>query len=318
MMRFVIRRVAVSVLMLWLASVVIFVTLRVIPGDPIAARGTLPGFTAEQMAQLRHELGLDRSILAQYLDWMSGVLRGDFGQSFFSDFSTTELIATRIVPSVELALMATLVGLLIAVPAAVAIALRPHSWLDRVLSSGAAGGMAVPPFWLGILLVAFLSIELGWFPTRGYVPFVEDPLENLRFVALPAVTMGVVVAAPVLRFLRAALLDVTRSDFVRTAEGKGLLWHEAVVRHALPNALMPTLTFVGMVVGSMLGGIVVIEYVFGWPGLGALAVDSVGKRDYAVLQGVVLLAAAAFVLTSLVVDLLSVVIDPRLRDQMST
>lgn len=316
MARFVIRRLAISALLLLIASLVIFVVLRVIPGDPTAARAGRPGFTAAQLAELRGQLGLDRSIPAQYLAWIGGVVRGDFGQSFFSDFSTTELIRSRVGASFELALAATLIGVAIAVPAGVVTVLRPHSWLDRLLSGGAAAGMAVPPFCLGILLVAIFAIELGWFPTRGYVSFFDDPLENLRFLALPALTTGLLVAAPVLRFLRAALLDVARSDYARTAEGKGLLWREAVVRHVLPNALLPTLTFVGLVVGSLLGGIVLVEYVFGWPGLGALAVDSVGKRDYAVLQGVVLLATAAFVLTSLVVDLLGFAIDPRLRAQV--
>jgi peptide/nickel transport system permease protein len=203
MARFVMRRIAISLLMLLIASLVIFVVLRVIPGDPIAARASRPGFTAEQLEALRQQLGLDRSIAAQYVDWIAGVVRFDFGQSFFSDFSTTELISSRIAASFELAVAATIVGLAIAVPAAVLIALRPHSWLDRALTGGAAAGMAVPPFWLGILLVAFFAIELGWFPTRGYVPLTEDPLENLRHLALPAVTMGLVVAAPVLRFLRA-------------------------------------------------------------------------------------------------------------------
>lgn len=313
MASFIIRRLAISVLMLVIASIVIFVVLRVIPGDPTAVQGARPGFTAEQLAELRRQLGLDRSIPAQYLSWAGGVLHGDFGQSYFSNFSTTELIGARIGASVELAIAATLAGLVIAIPAGVASVLRPHSWLDRGLSGGAAAGMAVPAFCLGILLVAVFGIELGWLPTRGYVSLTKSPLDNLRYLVLPAMTTAVLVAAPVLRFLRASLLDVAQSDFVRTAEGKGLSWRQTVLRHVLPNALLPTLTFVGLVVGSLLGGIVVVEYVFGWPGLGALAIDSVGKRDYAVLQGVVLLAAAAFVVTNLIVDLLSLVIDPRLR-----
>jgi peptide/nickel transport system permease protein len=313
MARFLLRRLAIGVLLLLTASLVIFVVLRVIPGDPTAARSSRPGFTAAQMAEVRRQLGLDRSIAAQYLTWIGGVLHGNFGQSFFSDFSTTELIKQRVGASFELAIAATLIGLLIAIPAGVLTALRPHSWLDRIFSGGAAAGMAIPPFCLGILLLAVFAIELRWFPTRGYVSFFDDPLGNLRDLALPALTTGMLVAAPVLRFLRASLLDVSRADYVRTAEGKGLLWRQAVIRHVLPNGLLPTLTFVGLVVGSLLGGIVVVEYVFGWPGLGALAVDSVGKRDYAVLQGVVLLATAAFIVTSLVVDLLSFAIDPRLR-----
>ncbi|MGV1047923.1 MAG: ABC transporter permease [Solirubrobacterales bacterium] len=313
MIRFVLRRVAISVLLLLIASVVIFVILRVIPGDPTAARASRPGFTAAQMEEVRHQLGLDQSIVSQYFTWIGGVVHGDFGQSYFSEFSTTELISERVGASFELAIAGTLIGLLIAIPAGVLISLRPHGWVDRVFTGGAAAGMAVPPFCLGILLVSLFAVEFGWFPTRGYVSLFSEPIENLRFLALPAITVGLLVAAPVLRFLRAAMLDVTRSDYVRTAEGKGLLWRQAVIKHVLPNAMLPTLTFVGLVVGSLLGGIVIVEYVFGWPGLGALAVDSVGKRDYAVLQGVVLFATAAFIVTSLVIDLLCFAIDPRLR-----
>jgi peptide/nickel transport system permease protein len=298
---------------LLIASIVIFTVLRVIPGDPTAIRAARPGVTQAQLAEIRDQLGLNRSIPSQYLTWIGGVIHGDFGQSFFSNYSTTDLIRSRIGASFELAFAATIIGLLIAVPGGVFAALHPGSWTDRALSGFAAAGMAVPAFCLGILFIVVFGLELGWLPTRGYVSFVDDPLENLRYLLLPALTTGLLIAAPVLRFLRASLLDVSHADFVRTAEGKGLSWHEAVVRHVFPNALLPTLTFVGLIVGTLLGGIVVVEYVFGWPGLGALAVDSVGKRDYAVLQGVVLLAAVAFVLTSLVVDLLSAVIDPRLR-----
>lgn len=315
MTRFVLRRLAVSLLLLVLASIVIFVALRVIPGDPTDARASRAGVTAEQVAQIRRELGLDRSIASQYVTWIGGVAHGDFGESFFSAFSTTELISSRIGPSAELALAATVVGLLLAVPAALLCALRPDSWLDRTVSAGAAAGIAVPPFLLAILFVSVFAIQLGWLPTRGYVSPSEGLGEHLRYLVLPALTMGIVIAAPILRFMRASLRDELAADYVRTAEGKGLLRRQAIVRHALPNGVLPTLTFLGMVVGSMLGGIVVIEYVFGWKGLGALAVDAVGKRDYAVLQGVVLLAAAAFVVTSLVVDLLSMLIDPRLRRQ---
>jgi peptide/nickel transport system permease protein len=314
---FVLRRIGVSLVIFALASIAIFVVLRVIPGDPTAARASSPGVTAAQLREARHELGLDRSIASQYVSWVGGVVHGDFGESFFSDFSTTELIRTRIGASVELAVAALAVALLVAVPAAVAIGLRPGSIVDRGLSALAAAGLAVPVFCLGLLLIAVFSIELGWLPTRGYVSLADDPLENLRDLALPALTMGLFVAAPILRFLRSALLEQLGADYVRTATGTGLPWRRVVIRHALPNSLLPTLAFVGAVVGQMLGGVVVIEYVFGWPGLGSLAVDSVGKRDYAVLQGVVLLAAAAFIATSLLVDVLSVLIDPRLRREAS-
>jgi peptide/nickel transport system permease protein len=173
--------------------------------------------------------------------------------------------------------------------------------------------MAVPPFLVAIVLVIVFAMRLHWVPTRGHVPLLADPVGNARLVILPALTLALAAAAPILRFLRTSLDDVSTSDYLRTAEGKGLTWPRSVIRHALPNALLPTLTVVGMTVGHLLGGVVVIEYIFGWPGLGALIVDAVLKRDYAVLQTAVLFTAAVFIVTALVVDILYGVIDPRLR-----
>ena len=310
---YLLRRIGVSVLMLWLTSVLLFVALRVIPGDPAFARSSRPGVTAEQLAQIRRDLGLDLSIPEQYLRWAAGVLQGDFGKSYFNDFSTTELIGRRILPTIELVLASIALALLIALPLGILAGLRSNSAADRVVSTYASAGMAMPPFWLGILVIALFAIQLEWLPTRGYVSPFDDPFENARLLILPAVTMAIVISAPLLRFLRASMIETLSTDYVRTARGKGLAWRRVVLRHAFPNAVLPTLTFLGLVVGSMFGGIVVIEWIFGWQGLGALALDSVFKRDYAVLQGVVLLAAAAFYATTLVVDLLTFRLDPRLR-----
>jgi peptide/nickel transport system permease protein len=311
--RYIARRAGISVVMLTLASMLIFAALRIIPGDPTAARASRPGVTQEQLEQIRHELGLDRPIPEQYVRWLGGVLRGDFGTTYFSDYSTTELISRRIFPTVELAAVSIVLALLIAVPLGILAAMRPHSLLDRLIAGYASAGMALPQFWLAILLISLFSVQLGWLPTRGYVSVFDDPLENLRLIVLPSLTMAIVISAPILRFLRASLLETISADFIRTAQGKGLLWRRVVLRHALPNGLIPSLTFAGLVVGTMLGGIVVIEWVFGWQGLGSLALESVFKRDYAVLQGVVLLAAAAFIVTTLVVDLITLFLDPRLR-----
>jgi peptide/nickel transport system permease protein len=311
--RYIARRAGVSIVMLTLASMLIFAALRIIPGDPTAARASRPGVTQEQLEQIRHELGLDRPIPEQYVRWLGGVLRGDFGTTYFSDYSTTELISRRIFPTVELAAVSIVLALLIAVPLGILAAMRPHSLLDRLIAGYASAGMALPQFWLAILLISLFSVQLGWLPTRGYVSVFDDPVENLRLIVLPSLTMAIVISAPILRFLRASLLETISADFIRTAQGKGLLWRRVVLRHALPNGLLPSLTFTGLVVGTMLGGIVVIEWVFGWQGLGSLALESVFKRDYAVLQGVVLLAAAAFIVTTLVVDLITLFLDPRLR-----
>jgi peptide/nickel transport system permease protein len=299
--------------MLALVSLIIFFVLRIIPGDPTSELSGQIGVTDEQLAAAREEMGLDEPLSTQYLDWIAGVVQGDFGVSYFSGSPTTELIADRAWPTIELCIAALAIGLLIAVPLALLSALRPHSGLDKSLGMFASAGLAMPPFWFGVLLIWAFAVQLGWLPSRGYVSVVDDPVENLRHLLLPAVTLGVVISAPVMRFLRASLLEALSSDYIRTAEGKGLRWHQVVVRHALPNSLLPTLHFVGLLVGTLLGGVTVIEWVFGWPGLGSLAVDAVAKRDYVVLQGVVLLAAGVFIVTTWLVDVLSMLLDPRLR-----
>jgi peptide/nickel transport system permease protein len=316
--RYTIRRLAVGIGMLILTSILIFVALRVIPGDPTANRAGRPGVTAAQITAIRHELGLDRSIPEQYLLWLSGVIRGDFGTSYFSDFSTTTLIAQRVIPTLELAIVSVTLALLIALPLGILAGMKPNTRVDRVIAGYASAGMAMPPFWLAILLVSLVAIRLRWLPTRGYVPFFDDPVQNLRLIILPSLTLAVVISAPILRFLRASLVETMSADYVRTARGKGVTWSRVVLGHAFPNALLPTLTFVGLVVGSLLGGIVVVEWIFGWEGLGSLALNAIAKRDYAVVQGVVLLAAAAFYASTFVVDVLSFHLDPRLRAEAPT
>ena len=303
-----------SALMLALTSILIFVTLRVIPGNPVITRyGATRGVDPRALEELMRQLGLDKPIPIQYLDWVGGVVRGDFGVSYFSQFSVTTLIGQRLWPTLELAAFALVIALLISVPAGIIAGIRPNSMIDRAVSGFATMGLAVPPLVLAIILIAIFAVRLNLLPAQGYVDFAEDPRKNLTLVILPAVTLAIVAAAPIVRFLRASILETIVSPYIRTAEGKGLLWRQVVLRHALPNALVPTVTVVGLIVGYMLGGVVVIEYVFGWQGLGALAVDAVLKRDYAVLQSVVLLVAAIFILVNLFVDLLYGVIDPRLR-----
>ncbi|WP_343075627.1 ABC transporter permease [Conexibacter arvalis] len=311
---YVLRRLGAGVLLLALASLLTFALLRVVPGDPtITKLGGARNIDPAALAELRHELGLDRSVVAQYLSWVGGLLQGDLGQSYFSQYAVTTLIGQRVVPTLELAGLAFVVGLVLAVPAALVSATRPRSIAARLVNAATAALMAAPPFLVGIAFVVVLSVQAGLLPARGYVPFVEDPLENLRLVAMPALTLGLAVAAPLVVLLRASLGETLRAPFIRTATGKGLQRRRVVLGHALPNALIPSLTYLGVTVGYLLGGVVVVEYVFGWPGLGSLVVDAVLKRDYAVLQSVVLLAVAIFVFVTFVTDLLYGVLDPRLR-----
>jgi peptide/nickel transport system permease protein len=317
MVWYVLRRVATSVVLLVLSSVLIFITLRVIPGDPTITKlgGSIRDVDPRALRAIRHELGLDRSIGYQYVHWIGGMLRGDFGRSYFSQYPVRTLIAERIGATLELSGFGMFLGLLFAVPAATLASIWRNRYFDGLLSSFTAFGMATPAFVSGILLIVVFGVVLNLLPTQGYVSLQDHPIESLKTVLLPAITLAVGVAAPVLRILRSSLADVGSASYIRTALGKGLLRRQVVVRHMLPNATIPALTMVGVVVGSLLGGTVVVEYVFARPGLGTLMVDAVFKRDYEVLQTLVLLAAAAFILTSLAVDILYGVVDPRLRIQ---
>ncbi|MGH3383384.1 MAG: ABC transporter permease [Nocardioidaceae bacterium] len=314
MTRYIARRLGASVVLLAVVSLLLFVVLRVLPGDPtMTLLGGVQGADEDAANEIRKQLGLNDSLPSQYAQWVGGMLTGDFGQSYFSQTSVNTLVAQRIWPTVELTLVAMIMAVLIAFPLALVAALRPNSMVDRTVGAFTTMTMAVPSFLIAIVLVVVFSVRLGALPTRGYVPLLDDPLGNLRVVLLPALTLALTSAAPILRFLRTSLAEVSAAPYMRTARGKGLRWPKALVGHALPNALLPTLTVMGLIVGRLLGGVVVIEYIFGWPGLGTLIVDAVLKRDYAVLQTTVLFAAAAFIVSALVVDVLYGVVDPRLR-----
>ncbi len=317
MARYVAKRLVTSIGLLFLSTIVIFLLMRVIPGDPTITKlgGSIKEVDASTLAQIRHELGLDESLPQQYLTWISGVARGDFGSSYFSQFSVTTLIGQRIGATLLLALMSMVIGLAIAVPASVAGAVWPNRYLNGALSAFAAVGIAIPTFVIGIALIITLGVELDVLPTQGYVSFQRDPVGSVRSTLLPALTLGIGVAAVTMRILRASLLEVGSASFVRTAQGKGLFRWQVVTRHELPNASIPAVTQAGIIVAHLVGGAVIVEYVFARPGLGTLLVDSVFQRDYAVLQTLVLMAAAAFIVTSLIVDVLLGLIDPRLRTE---
>jgi peptide/nickel transport system permease protein len=312
---YVARRVLTSIGLLWLSSMLIFLLMRIIPGDPTITKlgGAIQGVDPRALVAIRHQLGLDQSIPEQYVHWVGGIFRGDFGESYFSQFPVTTLIRERLPATFELALVAFLLAMLFAVPAAVLSVIWRNRYFDGFLSGFTAIGLATPAFVTGIVLIVIFGVKLQWLPTQGYASFENHPLRSLEVVLLPAITLGILVAAPILRVLRASLADVASAPYIRTAAGKGLLPREVVLRHLLPNAAIPALTTVGVVVGGLLGGAVITEYVYARPGVGTLMVDSVFKRDYAVLQALVLMAAAAFILSSLIVDLLYGVIDPRLR-----
>lgn len=315
MLSYIVRRLITSLALLVAGSILVFCLMRVIPGDPTITKlgGSIKEVDAATLAGIRHDLGLDKSLPEQYLSWVGGIAHGDFGSSYFSQFSVTSLIQQRFGATLELAFMAMLIGLLIAVPASIAGAIWANRTLEGVLSGFAAIGIAIPTFVIGIILIIVLGVELEWLPTQGYVSFRAHPLESMRSTLLPAITLGIGVAAATMRILRPSLVDIESASFVRTAKGKGLLRRQIVVRHELPNASIPAITAAGIIVAHLVGGAVIVEYVFARPGLGSLLVDSVYQRDYGVLQALVLLAVAVFIVTSLVVDVILGFVDPRLR-----
>jgi peptide/nickel transport system permease protein len=306
--------VAISMGMLIATSLLIFTVLRLLPGDPIITRlGATPGIDAETIQRLREEAGLEAPLVEQYLTWVAGIFRGDFGQSFFNQFSVTELIIMRLPATLQLTFTGILIAILIAVPAGVWASLRPLGVADRITTAFSTASIAMPQFIVGIVLILVFAVQLQWLPARGYVPLTESLSDNILRMILPAVTLGIAGAPLLLRYLRATMIEVLASPYIRTAIGKGQTGSGVIIKHALRNALIPTLTMLGLLLGYSLGGVVIIEYVFGIPGLGSLAIDAVFKRDYAVLQSVVLLVAGLFILVSLTVDLLYGVLDPRLR-----
>jgi peptide/nickel transport system permease protein len=269
--------------------------------------------TPEQIADTVKRLGLDQPLAVQYWTWLRNALQGDLGLSIQSREPVVDLIAHRIPATIQLGVAATVVGLLLGVPVAVLSALRPNSWLDRTLSGWSALALGVPTFWLGILLILLFAVTLRWLPSASaYVSIFESPWQALRNLALPALTLGVYVSGIFARFLRASLLGELRADYVRTARAKGLPERDVVGRHVMRNALLPFVTIVGLMMATFIGGTVVTEAVFTYPGLGRLLIQAIGTRDYPLIQGCILFILVVFVLINLAVDVLYAYIDPRI------
>lgn len=311
---YLVRRALQSILVLFITSIIIFVAIRILPGDPILTRQGATNIWNEEMARdLRHRYGLDKPIHEQYVNWLTSALRGDFGIAYFNQFSVTELIERKWFATFQLSVSALLLALLIGVPAGIIAAVKRNSWIDYTVSGIVAIGISIPGFWLGIMLVILFAVQLKWLPPSGYIPFADNPTQNLRFLVLPMLTLAIILAAPVMRFLRAGLLEVLHQDYIRTARSKGLTEGLVLYRHALRNSLIPTVTILGIIVGNLLAGIVIIEWVFAWPGIGTLLVDSIAKRDYAVVQAVVLLITFGILFVNLFVDMTYAMLDPRIR-----
>jgi peptide/nickel transport system permease protein len=292
--------------------VLVFTLVHLVPGDPVRlALGTR--FDQETYDALMARSGLDQPLFQQFFTWLGSAVTGDLGVSFRSGEPVTMLILERLPATVTLAFASLVVALLIAIPLGTVSALRPRSLVDRVATVISQFGISVPDFWMGIVLILVFAGTLGWLPSGGYVPLTEDPLGWVQRLIMPAVVVGVVSGSVITRFVRSSVLEALGSDHVRTAEAKGLPRRQVLGWHVLRNALLPLVTVIGVQLAYLLSGVVVVEIVFAWPGLGQLALQAVDARDYPVLQGAILLFAVVFLVINLVVDLLYTAIDPRIR-----
>jgi peptide/nickel transport system permease protein len=309
---FITRRMITLVVQLFFVAVLVFLMLRLVPGDP--ARGIL-GETAteEQVAQMRGKLGIDRPLIEQFVDWFGGVIRFDFGESIISGRSVSGDIADRIANSLELIALSVILSLLIAIPLGTIAAIRANKVTDLALSSFAMLGLSLPSFVIGTLFVLVFGLKLGWIPQSRFVGWGDDPMAHMKLLILPSLTLAIGNAAVILRMTRSSMLEVLRQDYVRTARAKGVAENRVIRRHALRNAINPVISIVGLEVATLLGGMVIVEQIFNWPGLSSLLMSGVLSRDYPVVQGVVLIIATVTIVINVIVDILYAVLDPRIR-----
>ena len=310
--RFLARRLVYSAVVLLGVMIVVFALLQLVPGDPVRnALGTR--YTPEAYAALREASGLDRPFLQQFLEYVGGVFTGDLGVSFRNGEPVAGLLFERLPATVSLAVVGLLIALVVAVPAGIWSALHEGRLSDAIVRVASQFGVSVPDFWMGMLFITLFASVLGWLPSSGYVAITDDPLQWFRRVLLPGLTVGLVAGAIMTRYIRGAVLEVASLGHVRTARSKGLSPGTVTLRHIVRNALIPMLTITGIQLATILGGVIVVEVVFAWPGLGRLVYDAVSARDYPLIQGSVLLIAALFLLINLVVDALYAFVDPRIR-----
>ncbi len=312
MLGYLIRRLGAMVPVLGVVSVMVFSLIHLTPGDPVAImlREEADPVAA---AALRKALGLDRPLPIQYLTWVSRAARGELGRSIRTNQPVAEAILERLPVTLNLAAAATLLALVVALPAGIVSAVRRNSAADIAGTLAALSGISLPNFWLAILLIFLFSVTLRWLPPLGYVSPVADLWGGLRSLALPAITLGTAMAAVVMRMTRSSLLEVLQLDFVRTARAKGVGEGGVILRHALGNALIPVVTVVGLQAGALLGGAIITETIFALPGVGRLLVDAIFQRDFPIVQGVVLLLALNFLVVNLLVDVAYAYLDPRIR-----
>ena len=313
MRRYIVGRLLLMIPTLIGVAILTFVIMRAVPGDIVALRYAGSSVPQDVIDQERHILGLDKPMWAQFVDWMTSISHLDLGQSLWTGHSVIDEVQVRVPLSIELAVLATLFAVLLAIPLGVVAAVKQDTWIDYAIRVFSIGGLAMPSFWIGIMMVLVTLTLWGWAPPVVFTPLFEDPIANLAGLILPAIAVGYRYSAVSMRMTRSTVLEVLREDYVRTARAKGLRETLVVVRHALRNALLPVVTVVSLEFAFLIGGLVVTEQVFNLNGIGKLLVDAVAHRDYPLIQALVLLLAAVFVIVNFVVDMIYVVLDPRIR-----
>lgn len=310
MQKYILRRLLQTVYVFFAVSVVIFIVLRLVPGDPAQTR---LGREATQAAieQERRDLGLDKPIVVQYFIWLGQVMRGDFGLSWVSHQPALDLVWQKFQITLPLAISALLVGLVLGIPLGILAGLKPNTWLDNFAIGFSLVGVAVPSFWTGMMLILFFAVRLGWLPTSGYGPPGEGL--HLRYLILPSIALGIQLSGTQARFMRSGMLEVMNADFIRTARAKGLTEWLVVIRHALKNALLSVVTVFALEFAALIGGALVTEQVFRWPGMGLLLVNAINSRDYGVVQAAVLFTVLVYILANLLADISYGFLDPRIR-----
>lgn len=312
MLGYLVRRILVLIPLLFSLTVLLFFYIHAVPGDPIA--GMLgPDGSPELIAQLRHERGLDVPLWTQYWNWFTGLFRGDLGISLINGAPITPIVINRIPATLQLTVCSLILIVAIGFPLGFLAGKHQGSWIDRILSPTALLGLSTPAFWLGTLLILIFAVKLGWFPAGGYVAFSDDPVESLRRTLLPALALGINLSPLLARLVRAATVELTREPFVVQAAGRGLKPRTITRRYLLRNAVLPVLVIIGMALGSLLGGQVIIEQLFSWPGVGRLLVEGAVQRDYLLVQSLILIVAVIYVLVNLAVDVIHASLDPRVK-----
>lgn len=312
MRSYLLRRLGTSALVLLLASMVVFVGVRALPGDAALA---LAGEERDPAAleQIREKYGLNDPVPVQYARYIGASVQGDLGFSTRTGADVSQVILERLPVTLELALLSLLVAVLIGIPAGILAALRRGSWIDNLSNAFGLLGLSIPNFWLGLVLILVVSVQLGLLPASGYVPFLENPIENLERMVLPAIVLGTGLSAVLMRQMRSAMLETMSADYIRTARSKGLPEHQVVLVHGLRNSLVTVVTVLGLQLGALISGAVITEQIFVIPGFGKLIVDGVFTRDYPVIQGVALVTVFGYVVVNLLVDLTYSFLNPRIR-----